>query len=406
MLRHAPVTTACLGIVVVSSTALSSSLLSLLLAKESSSGGWSAVSSWWALRLPLSTFPVLPFAPSGWIFLCLLVFLFHSRQLERQWGSPKFLTYIAVISLIGRFAAQLVIGGLSPSSTACRLGYLLAAIVPISALATRLVTDLPAVGKSTTIFHPRIVLSAEKVVVVSAAALVIFFSPTPPIYLIADIAQGRHAKITEVVGYGPRVALCLGGIALGLLTRRASAARRRNNAGVVVPPNSAARVLNFINERISKPIVERILNFALSPLCGPVTSVEQFLPERLRQQQRNGGHNNGGVRAANGRGVGALAGDNGNDNIPQEVWDRIIREQQELNSARSPNSPGVSDQRRVFPVPGQQQQQQAQHVEVDPTKIVLLRELQLGVSDDLIAEALIVTNGDVDAAVAYLCEGH
>lgn len=403
MLRHAPVTTACLGIVVISSTALSQALLATLLPKDAT--GVASLASW-VIRIPLTVFPMLPAAPSGWAFVCLLVFLFHLRHLERQWGSARYLTFVAVVSLIGRIAAQLVVGGVTASATACRLGYCLAAILPIAALATRYAMDVPSLGR-TQLLHN--VVLTEKIFILASAGVFIFLSADPPKQLLVVSAEGgnnRHARIVDVVGLTSRVLQCCGGVLVGLLTRRAAAAsaKRRGQRGAA-SSSVAGRILDTLSRNFSAPIVERVLNPLLSPVCGPVTVVEQCLPERLRAPAAGRNLGGGGVRAAGGgRGVGNLMGD-GDDNIPQDVWDRIVREQQQLNAARSPTSPGYNDHRQ-FPTATAATQQAPPRQHVDPELVALIRELQLGASDDLIVEALLVCNGDVDAAVTYLCQDH
>lgn len=391
MLRHAPVTTACLGIVVVTTTALSHSLLATLL-----HSGPGVVASL-LIHVPLSMFPVFPYAPSGWTFVCLLLFLFHCRQLERQWGSPRMFTFISVMSLIGRLAAQLVVSGSSASANATRAAYLLAALVPLAALMTRHLTDIPAVGR-TSLFSGRLCVS-EKIFVLAAAVMVVVFSPDPPAFL-----HERHAARVQHVSVWSRALLAASGVLLGYLTRGGRFERARRDR---VSTSLAAQFFNAITNNISRPIVRNVLAPLMSPLAGPATCAEQCLPPRL-QQQHGRVHGNG-VQAAGGRGVGALAGD-GSGDIPSDVWARIIREQQELNSAHTPLSPG-SNARRQFPVPanattaagGRSEASAARHhLPLDEAKAQLLRDLQLGAPDELIAEALEVSGGDVDAAAAYL----
>lgn len=371
--RNAPVTLACLGIVVSSSTFMSSMLLPRMLSHSRTALG--SFLCW-----PLSTFPFVPIGSSEWTFACLLIVVFHFRHLERRWGSSRFMAYVLIMSLFGRITAQALIPGHSQGDEASRLANLISCIVPLVTLTTRYHTDLPSLGKTHVWDN---VYVSEKLLVWACVAKVVL-APLVAHYVESVSARGNvvHVPVTAVAFYWRLiVAMASCGIALTTTSNQR------------LPGGRLTKAIDLLSRAVCSPILRALKMVRVMPssICGEASRVVHRAPPAA-PQPRGGGRPPGGNSRTAARRVGALVAHDDDDDggIPPEIMDQILREQQE--AAAPANAPAAAREGGAAAFPAQD--------------IELLEGLQLGASRLDIIQALTVCNGDVNNAAAFLMEGH
>lgn len=333
-------------------------------------------------RVPLTCFPIMPLASGGWTFVCLIVLLFHFRHLERRWGSPSFLTFVLVASLLGRAAAQIAVPGSTSAADATRIATLAAAVVPISALCCRYYIDIPSLEK-TRIFGNVVV--SEKVLIWGCALKVLLF----PFVVNGVDVSSRLVPVSNIPILS-RLLMVLAGAGLAFLIRTSRASQKRIRTGA--RKSVGAVFMDRLAVAVATPIVRWVLQPLFLPVCGSSSSVQHYPPPNHQAPNQQ--------RGPRDRAVGNLVGDDAD--ITPEMWEQIRREQEALN--QSPTSPNSAA--RTFPSVTSRSAASASLPPVDHEKVALLESLGLGVTREAVVQALIVCNGDVETAAAFLFEHH
>lgn len=350
---------------------------------------------------PLTTYTIvkrlllesLPIGPLGFSVLDVLLavdLLYQFRTLERRWGANSFLAFLLTSSALGVWATQFLVtesGTRQLSVDAVRIFSAVGTLVPLSALLTRYLREVPSLH----VLLPRLPgtrLAVTEKALVLLPLLKLILSPATQI----DIQTYRRAAVVVDVGLWTRLLCALLGVLFATFSTRSALLKCW---------------LVYFSRYVCRPLL-RFLRPLTEILFGAAFTADHAKP-RHRQPphpQQSGldggfggaegdfhfdGSGNGGERGGvvdDGRYV--VESLTGGDNTLQEVRARM-RARRHAQGRGGPASAAA-------PPPRRSPQEDAARA----SAVASIEALGLPVSRDQIAAALDMTDGNVETAVHVL----